>query len=330
MASELLIELETFDKRSALEVLDDEDWNEANETAIIEGKAKAKGRKSEWFTLYGEGQGDRGVILGKNPEGIYDEPTEAIWNSHAYQIGASFGGIRVHKRDVVLGLEVIDTPDATWQENDSELAKGWSFEADSRLWITTEKSRRYLELRKDKEPLFAPDTDPFQAQYGHIVYNLGAGFPRYCEQDYTFTTRLTPGEWAYVPVWNPTDIKAWPKWMLENQPGAVYEIADWSFGNGQYKAAKEHRNRTVKLPKLVAADKTVRVDTDSSEEQVKADGNTAIWLRMMGRSFLYGIPPYTGTKAKPVLLPIRVTGTNKPCLIQVRVPRHWSRPWGLE
>ncbi|QIS21254.1 phage tail protein [Nocardia terpenica] len=330
MESDLCIELESCDKRSDLEIMHDEKWNGEHEADIIAGTVKARGPRTEWFTLHGENAGNRGVYLGQNPEGIFDEPTESIWNSHAYQIGASWGGIRVHKRDVILGAEIIGTDNAPWQDNDSEWRKAWSYEKDSRLWVTTPHSRRYLELRLSETPKFTPDISPFTSQYGKLVMTCVAGNPRWYEQDYTYELIVRDGEVAYVPVWNPTDTRVWLKWVLQNRPGAIYSLPDFSFGSNRFGAAALHERRMVPLPKLVAADGIVRVDTDEDAEQVTADGGTQIWMRMFGCSFLYPIPPYTGTEKDPVQLPVAVKGADGECEIQARLQRSWSRPWGLQ
>ncbi|MFE2997932.1 phage tail protein [Nocardia sp. NPDC059246] len=278
------------------------------------------------------GAGDRGVYLGTHPEGIYDEPVESIWNSQAFQIGADFGGIRVHKREVILGAEVINTSDQSWQRNDSDFRKAWSYKKDSKLWCETEEwGRRFLRLRLTKTPDFSPDTDPFKDQYGHVIYSGTAGWPRWQEDDVTdpwiSTTDTTDGSWAdgFVTVSNPTDTEMWLKWVLQAYPGAVYKLPDFSLGDDRFERASAHAARKITMPALIAGEH-VRVDTDEHADQVVSDIDTQIYQRMRGVRFLYPIPPET----KPMQLPVSVKNAPAGVGVQVRCPRNWSRPYGLD
>lgn len=309
MSNELIIELESFD------------------TGVL-------------YRIHGPGHGDRGVFLGQHPEGIYDEPTESIWNSHAFQIGASFGGIRIHKRDVILGMEITDTPDATWQDNDSDWRLAWDYKKDSKLWIETNDSRRWLSLKMSEDPKFAPDTDPFQAQYGHIIYTAVAGNPRWYEKDYTDqwinSTDTTNGAWApdgFVKAWNPTNTTAWMIWTVQAYPGAVYKLPDFSFGNDKEERAVEDAARKIVMPALIAGEHLV-VNTDDEDDQVTSNIDTQVWQRMEGVTFCYPLEPYFGTRRhrtykQPVNLPVTVKNAPAGVGVQLRIRRGFTRPWGL-
>ncbi|MGW0245051.1 phage tail protein [Nocardia goodfellowii] len=284
------------------------------------------------YTLHGEGAGDRGIYLGTHPEGIYDEPVESIWNSHAFQIGADFGGIRIHKREIILGIEVVNTRFDTWQRNDSEFRKAWSYKKDSKLWCETEDwGRRFLSVRLSKTPDFSPDIDPFKDQYGHVIYSGTAGYPRWQQADATdqwiSTTDTTNGEWAegFVKVSNPTDTEMWVKWVLQAYPGVVYRLPDRSLGDDRFGLAEEHADRKIIMPSLIAGEH-LRVDTDENADQVTSDIDTQVWQRMRGVRFCYPIPPET----EEMLLPVAVKGAPAGVGVQVRCPRNWSRPWGLD
>lgn len=289
------------------------------------------------WTIHGDGAGDRGVKLGQHPQGLYDEPTETIWNSHAFQIGADFGGIRVHKRELVLGMEIVDSPaeGITWQRNDSDWRRAWSYKADSKLWCETEEwGRRYLPLRLSKDPEFAPDTDPFQDQWGHIVYSGTAGYPRWRQDDVTDTwvngTDLTgstdPNVWSEgtVKVSNPTDCEMWLQWVLQAYPGAIYKLPDFSLGDDRFERADADAARRIIMPALVAGEH-VRINTDEEQDQVVSDIDTQIYQRMKGVRFLYPIPPETPEFTLPVAVRAAPAGVG----VQVRCARNWSRPWGL-
>ncbi|WP_066901067.1 hypothetical protein [Mycolicibacterium houstonense] len=70
----------------------------------------------------------------------------------------------------------------------------------------------------------------------------------------------------------------------------------------------------------------VVVDTDPRVEQVSSESGSQIWARMNGVRFLNYIPPYTGE----VTFEVTVSGAVPGQMITLRLPRAWSRPWGLE
>ena len=79
------------------------------------------------------------------------------------------------------------------------------------------------------------------------------------------------------------------------------------------------------MPPLIAGEH-LRVDTDEDTTQVESNIDTQPYLRMGGVRFLYPIPPYT----PPTELPVAVTGAPAGVGVQVRCPRVWGRPWGLQ
>lgn len=293
------------------------------------------------WTLYGEGAGDRGIYLGEHPEGIYDEPTDTIWQSNAFQVGADFGGVRINKRDIILGIEAVDTPDQSWERNDSDFRKAWDYENQSTLrCITDDWGLRYLPTQLTKTPDFAPDFDPFKDQYGHIIYSGTSGYPRWLEDDVTNqwvnTTDTTDGSTASgtVTVSNPCDCEVWLKWTLQAYAGAIYTLPDYSFGDDRFERADTDAARVITMPALVAGEH-LKVDTDENADQVLSDIDSEVWQRMRGVRFLYPIPPYLGTPnhasiKTPVELPVSVTMAPAGVGVQVRMPREWSRPWGLD
>ena len=69
----------------------------------------------------------------------------------------------------------------------------------------------------------------------------------------------------------------------------------------------------------------VVVDTDPRVEQVVSESGSQIWSRMNGVRFKHFIPPYTA-KGK---FEVTVSGCVPGQMITLRLPRPWSRPWGL-
>jgi hypothetical protein len=301
------------------------------ETLIeLEGAPDADGN-TEWFTLLGPGKGDRGVHLGEDVEGLVDESADSIWNSHAYQLGSDFGGIRINHRDVLFDAHIKATADGTWEENDSAWRKAWSLKKDSKLWVETENSRRHLALRLFETRSESLKRDPHSQDFGTIPMHCRAGYPRWLEPDVTkewiSNTDTLSGAWSTgtVPVSNPTDTDIWLKWTLQAYPGAIYRLPDFSFGNDKEERAVEDATRQIVMPALLAGE-NLKVNTDEEERQVDSSIDTQVWLRMKGVTFTYPIPAYT---KKVVNLPVAVKNAPAGVGVQVRMPRTWTRPWGL-
>lgn len=299
---------------------------------------EVEGHNGEWFTIAGKGEGDRGVTLGTQIDGIWDSPFESIWNSHAFQIGADFGGIREDKQDVAFGVHITDRV-GTFEENDSEFRKAWHKKKDSNLWVTTENSRRYLPMRLSKAPEFAPEIDPIVAGYGGVVYHTTAGFPRWLEPDkvdkWVSTTDTTGvvfnpanplagASIGHVTISNPTDEPIWLKWVLQGYPGARYILPDFSFGDDRFDRAAEDADRKIVMPPAIAGD-NISIDTDETKDQVTSTLDLPWYIYMQGVTFCYPVPEYT----KPIQLPVAVTGAPAGVGVQVRQPRTWSRPIGM-
>lgn len=68
------------------------------------------------------------------------------------------------------------------------------------------------------------------------------------------------------------------------------------------------------------------IDVDPRVEQVVSESGSSLWARMNGVRFRHPIPPYTGQKT----FQITVSGCVPGQMITLRLPRPWSRPWGLE
>jgi hypothetical protein len=286
----------------------------------------------ERFTLLGPDKGDRGVYLDQSPEGLFeDEPTEAIYNSHAFQKGADFGGIVIDKKDITFGAHVKDTKDATWLENYSAWKRALHFKKDSKLWVETDEFRRYVNVRLLRSNGMVPEINPDRTQYARVAMSLVAGDPRWHENDLTnkWTTTVDNSapankdkiEWGEVWVQNLTDTDIWLKWVCQAYPGVRYIIPDYSWGDDRFEHAEEDAERLVVMPPLLAGEH-FRIDTDEEELQVESNLDTQMYIRMKGVSFLYPVP--AGTKRTKV----RVGAVGAPIGVgvQVRCPRVYTSP----
>lgn len=68
------------------------------------------------------------------------------------------------------------------------------------------------------------------------------------------------------------------------------------------------------------------VDSDPRVEQVLSESGSSVWSRMNGVRFRNPIPPWTRDKE----FEITVSGCPPGQMVSLRLPRPWSRPWGLE
>ncbi|MFD3511135.1 phage tail protein [Nocardia sp. NPDC058666] len=285
---------------------------------------EVEGVDGSLWTLAGPGQGREGVELGTTPTGLYDAPVTTIWNSTAFQIGATYGGANWQKRDVVFGVNVSATDSSNWESVDSAWRKAWAYDRDSKLIITTEYGARTLHLRMSQQPEFKPLRDPHLKHWAQVTMTCTAGIPWWVEEDTTATavsTVDTRGEGAsetlWLPISNPTDQPMWLQWV--GSAPAQWTLPDFSWREDSFAA------RVITLPSLVAG-QDITVDTDPIEEMIVAADNSSVWARMNGRMFLHSVPPWT----PETLLPATVRGAAPGAQIQVRCPRNWSRPWGLQ
>ncbi|MCD2099530.1 phage tail protein [Rhodococcus rhodochrous] len=278
-----------------------------------------EGVNGEWFTLAGQGAGAEGVWLGTEVEGIYDAPVKTIWTEHAHQIGASYAGMRNLRRDITFTAVIVDTPGQPWEESDSAWRKAWSYSQPCKLWIETESSRRYLKVQLAEQPLFKPEKDPHQRKIEKVFMTLVAGDPWWYEEDETDSWTLETGTSGSgtVTVSNPTDQEIWLKWVLQGP--ARWRLPDFSWKDDQW------ANRQISMP-LQVPDQTFRVDTDPFEDQLRDENGSQVWSLMNGITYLHPVPPYT----EETEIPVSVTEATPGVGVQVRCPRTWSRPWGMQ
>ncbi|OZD23813.1 hypothetical protein CH253_08095 [Rhodococcus sp. 06-156-3C] len=301
------------------------------ETLIeLEGAPDARGKR-QWFTLLGPNKGDRGVYLKDGLEGLGDMPFDSIWNSHAFQIGSTFGGIRIDHLDVLMGVTAKATPGFTAEENDSNFRLAWSAKKDANLWVTSANARRRLPLRMKSNPQLLGDIDPHVNDVFQHLYTLRAGDPRWLESDlkdsWKSTRDTTDGstQTGHVTISNPTDTEQWLMWVVQAAKGAKWTLPDFSFGDDREDRGEEDRTRLIRMPELIDGEH-LKVNTDQTEVQVASNIDTQVWERMRSVLFCYPLP----ARSKKVKLPVSVTNAPAGVGVQVRCPRKWSRPWGLQ
>jgi hypothetical protein len=68
------------------------------------------------------------------------------------------------------------------------------------------------------------------------------------------------------------------------------------------------------------------IDTDPRVEQIVSENGSQIWARMNGVRFRHPVPPWTESKT----FELTVSGAIPGQMGTLRIPRAWTRPWGLE
>ncbi|EFV12939.1 hypothetical protein [Segniliparus rugosus] len=263
-----------------------------------------------------------------------------------------------------------DSPgENSWLSRDSEWEKAWDYDRDTKMHITTDHSgRRTLRLRLAEQIDVNTDIDPNENPINRAVMTCVAGDPFWYGEDavYTATTQKDtrfnptlfspPWPWELLPhetLWidvdpgdgkgglNPTDQDVWLKWSVpaasepvpdfpwpfpegvpvpwERAPFTQWTIPDYSFTDPKL------ADRRLRLPGLIYGENSI-VDTYPGVEQISPESGSQVWARMNGVRFKHPVPKYTKSKR----FEITVTGCAPGQTVQLRIPRPWSRPWGLE
>ncbi|AOZ61268.1 minor tail protein [Mycobacterium phage DarthPhader] len=257
----------------------------------------------------------------------------------------------------------------SWLSRDSEWRKAWAFNRVCKLYVTTPDSgTRYLHLALFESPKVEMKTDPRGNSINLTVMSCIAYDPFWYEDDKVISvktktdTRFTPqlidlpGEWPWEKLpqetltikvdrsqggLNPTDQYIFPKWAVpgsteqipefpwpfppgidipwEKAPFTQFVIPDYSFEDPEFE------NRRLKTPGLIYGENCI-IDTDRREEQIASESGSQVWARMNGVRFRNGIPPYTEGRE----FVIEASGCAPGQIISLRLPRPWTRCWGLE
>lgn len=257
----------------------------------------------------------------------------------------------------------------SWMSRDSEWRKAFAFDRDSKIHVTTEESgTRTLKVRLGEAPEVDMRVDPDGQSLNVAAMTLIAGDPFWYEEDVVYSVKTKtdtrfdptfmspPWPWEALPKetltirvdpsdgrggLNPTDQYIFLKWGVpgstekvhdfpwpfppgiaipwERAPFTQWVIPDYSFEN------PEQANRRLRMPGMICGEDCI-IDSDPRVEQVSSNSGSQIWARMNGVRFRNAVPPYTRDKE----FEITVSGCAPGQMVTLRLPRPWSRPWGLE
>lgn len=320
-----------------------------------------EGVNGEWATLAGPEAGDRGIWLSNNGlKGIYDAKVHVVYEEPGNYPGSRFLSSRIMRRDIVFGAEIMNDDyyggENSWLSRDSFWRQMWSYDKDSFLYITTpESGTRCLKIRLGDDGIDVnTDTDPKLNTSNLAKMSCISGDPFWYEDDVVYPlvtkkdTRFTPSSTATKNPTetltfvvdpadgkggvNPTDQMIWLKWTvpasqlpaadagsLAQSPYTQFTVPDYSFDNGP------DAGRRIKTPGLINGEDCV-IDTDPRVEQFTAANGSPVWSRTGGVRFVYPVPPWT----KNDTFKVDVSGCAPGQMVTLRLPRPWSRPWGLE
>jgi len=300
----------------------------------------------EWWTIIGEGKGDRGVWLGQSVSGLWAVPLETIYNSTAYQDGADYGGKRIGSREISFDVEILKTKDEPWERNWSDWMKAFRPDKDSKIWYETENSRRYLKVRLSTESQMSPKFDPDNRQHVTLTMNLIAGDPWWYEEEakstFVTTTDTTAGgvEVGEIPIWNDTPVQMYPQWVFQGVAGIEWTLPDFSHGQEAEHDRDEgvDATRVINMPPTIEGEHVyIDVDPLAREGQANSSLDTEYYMRMNGVRFIYPAPEYfthpdgrMATEQDPIMLPIAVTGAPIGAGVQLRMRRAWPTPMGMQ
>lgn len=277
------------------------------------------GVNGEHWTVSGEGEGDQGVILERDPEGLFDEaPFKTIWQQGATQEGATFLGSVADPIDLVLGFAIFGDEHGTleWSDVEARFFASFSPSKPARIEVTTEVGKRTLQVVKLEKSKQVSAFDPRIAGYSRLQMTLRAPWPFWEGDTYTSTFVATAANSSgHVTVFNPTDRPLWLQWAA-TAPGK-WTIPDYNFEGGA------HAARKITTPTL-SVGQDLTIDTYPRTETYTAADGSNMAGRFGGVDFLYPVPPGT----PETQLPVSVTGGTVGGMIQCRMVHHWQRAQG--
>lgn len=299
-----------FEDLARISIVTDDD------TIVVSG-----GDSSEW----------EGIRLNEDPEGMFDTEVELKTIEVSGMEGGFDGGEEVAVRKLSLPFNCYDTGDGI-EATVSRLRKllwrrtfEWHYE-------TQFSGLRWLKCKRSKSIKVNPKRDWNLDNYALATVEAVALNPNYESKplEVIVTNPSSGTNTLWVPMWNPTDQKAWPEWAFKPNGTASFSFADFSFNNEQEIdptwTPGQHASRMINLNptnKMWSVMSHPLMDPYIAADLSNADG------QMGAVEPLYWVPPYTGTADNPVLLPVTING---PAGAQAKftLRNFWSAEMGLE
>ncbi|AEV52095.1 minor tail protein [Rhodococcus phage RGL3] len=288
----------------------------------METEVALRGVTGQVIHLAGPLAGNHGIHLASGVKGLYDPKVKVIFEEPANYPGARYLTHRFLKRDVIFKVEILGDGDgeSSWKYRDSFWARQWAYDEPCYLDVTTEDGKRSLGLQLAENIDVDLTYDPNgSAIHSAVMTTVGYDPFWYSDPD-TYVWNPTSSDQTYrisVLDPNPTDQPIWPEWVA-TAPGK-WTITDYSWRNDAL------ANRRIELPTLTLGE-NVLVQTDPRRRQVTSENKTNVWARMGGVRFRHPIPKYTLGLHE---FEVRFEGDPTGAELALKLPRPWSRPWGL-
>lgn len=257
------------------------------------------------------------IVLDTDPKSVYDTGFTVRTVSGAFEPGGRIVGDSIPIREVVLPFWL--TPASRprfqrlWGSPGNFNKVRWHYDGPS--------GRRSLTLRLSKQIEYTTEDghDAGIDDVYHAVVSAIAVNPMY--EGVEDVQEWSGSGTGYFEVWNPTDQPLWLEWTFS--PG-ITQFPDFAFGQERKwgRPVGSDAARMIVMPTLT---QLLSVMADPFQDTyVSADLSNAAGL-FNGVEPLYPVPPYTGTEASPILMPVIGSGTAT-----LRQRRFWSAESGLE
>lgn len=275
---------------------------------------------------------DEAIILDKSPSGIFGTGFTMKTVSGASQIGGREAARpETPVREITIALDCHDIGQGVVAQV-SRVRKmfGSLLHRKTVEWrYTTDYSGlRWLKVKLSRDIEFSPEQDWESEGYAHAVVSLAALEPRF-ESASTVVSWSNPSAGShtgYLPTWNPTDQDMFLDWTFD--PATQWQFPDFSFGlERKYRRpANADANRMIVMGNLTQ--KLSVMADPMMDTYILADQSN--WAGVMGGvEPIYWVPPYTGTQASPILLPVVCNGPAGASVV-LKQRRLWSAESGLE
>ena len=267
-----------------------------------------------------------GIILDKNPTGLYSTAFTTRSISGAHQIGGRPAGRELPNRQLVLPFDLWDTGDGI-EATLSRFRRLWGIDNKVTWKYTTVQSgprSLILRLAREIEVTTEGGLDREFEGHVHVVVSAIAFQPMYegLEDEVSWSNPTSGVNVGWLRLWNPTDQPLWLEWSME--PATQWRFPDMSFGQEKLwrRAEGADADRIIYTPSLT---QRLHVMADPMmETYVSEDGSNVAGL-FNGVEPMYAVPPYTA----PIEVPVVCNGAAG-ATITMTMRRFWSAESGLD
>lgn len=282
---------------------------------------RVKGEPS--LTIAGrDGQGEKGVHLATEVEGLVDSPVDAFTKTPGGRPGARLVSTRFTERTLVFRVTVMEDPDAglSWEQADALWRSYWDYDRYTGVQVVTEDADRTLFARLAEIEV---DTtyDPHVGQVADVLMTVVADDPFWYPSEESKLYKATHTFRGPLEIME-GDIPEFSK-RFSVFPTLIVETAGGPVADGRLEITADGVQAGA-LPLVdMMQGNTYWFRTDPGARQVAATtGDRNVWARMNGVRFNPNIPRDFKT------LKVEYTGDTWDNKYWVRADIPFLRPWG--